>query len=318
MKNFLFYLFTVLIWGSTWIGIKLQLGVVDPMVSVTYRFSLAAFLLLLWCLLCRLKMHFTPREHLLMALQGMLLFGFNYLFFYIAELHIASGLAAVIFSLILPMNMVNGALFLKKPIDTQVIIGGILGLFGMFLVFRTEITSFSLENSSSIGVLLCLLATFFASLGNITSAYNQERALPIVQTNGYGMAYGALAMLLVSVLSGREFLFDFSVLYTLSLVYLSVFGSIIAFGCYLSLVGNIGADRAAYATLLFPIVALFISTIWEGYQWSVSAASGVTFILVGNVWILQKKRKTSPPIERNCLKEEVSGMSMERREIVYK
>lgn len=293
MKNFIFYAATVLIWGSTWIGIKLQLGEVVPVVSVMYRFGLASCILLVWCRFSDLNLRFKLREHTFMALQGLLLFGFNYLLFYLAELHLASGLAAVIFSLILPMNMINGFVFLKKPIDGRVVFGGILGITGIILVFRPEISAFSLENDGLLGVALSLAATFLASLGNITSAYNQKSGLPIVQTNGFGMGYGAIIMLLSALAFGQPFDFEVSFVYVGSLIYLALFGSVIAFGCYLTLVGNIGADRAAYATLLFPIVALAISTVWEDYQWTASAAIGVGLIMLGNLWMLRKE-KTVP------------------------
>lgn len=294
MKNILFYFATILIWGSTWIGIKLQLGVVDPMVSVGYRFTLAALILIVWCRIRQLPMQFTAGEHMFIALQGTFLFAINYLFFYLAELYVASGLAAVIFSTILLMNMVNGALFLRSPIALRVVAGGSLGLIGIILVFRPEITSFTLENHGLRGILLCLAATFLASLGNILSARNQKHGLPIVQTNAYGMAYGALLMLLMALIAGKNFQIEYTVAYLSSLVYLSVFGSIIAFGCYLSLIGNIGADRAAYATLLFPLVALGISTIWENYHWSGSAICGVVLILSGNVLMLRRKKRQEP------------------------
>lgn len=290
MKNTLFYLITVLIWGSTWIGIKMQLGYVDPVLSVAYRFALASILLLLWCWFRRLKMRYTFKEHCRMALQGVLLFGGNYLLFYMAELTLTSGLAAVIFSTILLMNVINGSLFLGQRVDRGVLFGGVLGIIGITLVFRQEIDNFSLDSGGLVGVILCLLATLLASFGNIVSALNQKHALPIVQSNGFGMGYGALAMLFLASISGKPFLFDLSVSYVGSLVYLAVFGSIVAFGCYLSLLGRIGADRAAYATLLFPIVALFISTIWEGYHWSGSAILGVSLILMGNLLMLQKGR----------------------------
>jgi drug/metabolite transporter (DMT)-like permease len=288
MKNTLFYLATILIWGSTWIGIKMQLGSVEPMVSVTYRFGLAALILLIWCRVRGLNMRFTRPDHSFMFLQGILLFGFNYLLFYIAELYIASGLAAVLFSTIVLMNIVNGALFLKSPVSGRVVFGGVLGLVGIILVFKNEITSFSIDNAGLTGFLLCLAATLLASWGNIVSARNQKKNLPIIQTNAYGMGYGALVMLLVSLFTGKAFTFDMSVQYAGSLIYLALFGSVIAFGCYLTLVGSIGADRAAYATLLFPIVALAISTIWEDYQWTGSAASGVGLIILGNLVILRK------------------------------
>ena len=290
MKNFLFYTATVLIWGSTWIGIKFQLGVVEPVVSVGYRFALAALLLMLWCHFRRLPMRFTATQHLFIAMQGTFLFAVNYLLFYIAELYVASGLAAVIFSTILLMNMVNGAIFLRSPIDMKVVCGGILGLAGIVLVFRPEIATFTIDNHGLRGVLFCIAATYLASLGNILSARNQKNALPVVQTNAYGMGYGALLMLGFALIAGKNLQIDTSFAYLGSLAYLAVFGSIIAFGCYLSLIGNIGADRAAYSTLLFPIVALAISTIWENYQWSSSSICGVTLILSGNLLMLQRKK----------------------------
>lgn len=268
----------------------MQLGSVEPMASVTYRFGMAALVLFIWCGFRRLNMHFSPRDHFFMALQGALLFGFNYLFFYIAELHITSGLAAVIFSTILLMNIINGSIFLGSSIDGRVVTGGLLGLVGIVMVFRPEIASFSLENKGFLGIILCGIATLLASWGNITSAYNQKNGLPIIQTNAYGMSYGALIMFLSGFICGKPFAFEISPVYVGWLLYLAVFGSVIAFGCYLTLVGNIGADRAAYATLFFPIVALAISTLWENYQWTISAGIGVCFIVFGNLLMLQHRK----------------------------
>lgn len=268
----------------------MQLGLIDPVVSVMYRFALAACILLIWCRFKRLPMRFTLQDHRYIFIQGVFLFGINYLLFYIAELYIASGLAAVIFSTIVLMNIVNGSLFLKSPIDRRVVFGGLLGLVGIGLVFKSEITTLSASAESITGIILSLFATLFASWGNIVSARNQKRALPIIQTNAIGMAYGAGIMFVVAIVTGRTFAFDFSPQYIGSLLYLALFGSVVAFGCYLSLVGKIGADRAAYATLLFPIVALCISTIWEDYHWTGSAAVGIMLILFGNLWIIRRGR----------------------------
>lgn len=300
MKNFLFYMSTVLIWGSTWIGIKFQLGVVAPMVSVGYRFALAALLLLIWCRVRNLPMQFSRQDHFFIALQGLFLFCLNYLLFYLAELHLTSGLAAVIFSTILLMNMVNGALFLKTPLDIRVIAGGVFGLSGIIMVFKPEVTSFSINSASIQAIMLCVLATYLASLGNILSARNQKHKLPVVQTNGFGMAYGAIIMLALAFITGKDFTIDTTVTYLGSMVYLAIFGSIIAFGCYLALVGSIGADRAAYATLLFPLVALGISTIWEDYRWTQPALIGVGLILFGNLLMLQRKKKRRPLTTREA------------------
>jgi drug/metabolite transporter (DMT)-like permease len=295
MQNLIFYVSTVFIWGSTWFAIKLQLGVVPPMVSVAYRFSLAALLLLGWCRLNRLNLRFSRIDHLFMALQGALLFCLNYLLFYLAELHLTSGLAAVVFSTIMLMNVVNGALFLATPINRKVVIGGILGLAGIGLVFQPEIVSFTFDQNSTRAILYCFLATYMASLGNILSARNQRHKLPIVQSNGFGMLYGALLMLFLASITGQQFTLPLTLSYMGSLLYLSVFGTIVAFGCYLSLIGRIGADRAAYATLLFPLVALAISTVLEDYHWSIPAILGTIMILAGNLLMLQHRKKIATP-----------------------
>lgn len=297
MKNLLFYFLTVLIWGSTWIGIKFQLGTVHPMVSVGYRFALAALLLFLWCLLRSLPLRFTGKDHLFMALQGACLFCFNYLLFYLAEMHLASGLAAVIFSTILLMNMINGAVFLHATLDIRIIFGGFIGLTGIILVFKPEVTSLSIDSENFRAILFCILATYLASLGNILSARNQLHSLPIIQSNVFGMAYGAAIMLTLASISGKSLLPSVSFEYLISLCYLAIFGSIIAFGCYLALVGSIGAARAAYATLLFPLVALAISTIWEDYSWSATSLAGVALILSGNLLMIRKPGKRQPAAE---------------------
>jgi drug/metabolite transporter (DMT)-like permease len=289
MQSILFYIVTVLIWGSTWLAITFQLGVVEPLVSVVYRFALAAGLLLIYCKLTGLNLRFTRQDHLYMALQGVLLFAVNYWLFYIAETVLASGLVAVVFSTMVVMNMINGAIFLRTPFNNRVMLGAVLGMSGIVLVFWPELTTFSLDDQGFYGLLLSLAATLSASLGNIASARNQKFRLPIIQSNAIGMAYGALAMFLVALFGGSTFSFEFTFSYVSSLLYLAIFGSIIAFGCYLSLVGRIGVDRAAYVTLLFPLVALALSTVYEGYRWSGLALLGVVLILVGNLLVLRKR-----------------------------
>jgi len=293
MNSPILYAGTVLIWGTTWFAIKLQLGRVDPVVSVFYRFALASAILLIYCRLFGLNMRYRGKDHLYMALQGILLFAINYWLFYVAETYVASGLAAVVFSTIIFMNIVNGRLFLHAPIRVPVVAGAAVGLVGMGFVFQPELSSLSLDDRNFLGLLLSVLATYSASLGNITSAFNQQKRLPVIQTNAFGMTYGAVVMGAFALFSGRSFGFEPTVGYVGSLIYLAVFGSVIAFGCYLTLVGRIGADRAAYATLLFPLVALFVSTIFESYRWTVSAALGVLLIIAGNYLAL--KERSRPP-----------------------
>jgi drug/metabolite transporter (DMT)-like permease len=299
MPNYLLYLITVAIWGSTWLAIKYQLGVVDPMVSVGYRFLFASILLLIYCGVRRLPMRFTAREHLGMALQGLLLFALNYWLFYVAELTLTSGIVALVFSTMVVWNMLNGAWFLGSPLEGRVVAGAAFGLCGIVLVFWPEVSAFNVGDSGLTGLGLCLGATLLASLGNIVSASNQRRGLPVVQTNAYGMGYGAAAMLLLSAARGSTFGFELTLPYVGSMLYLAIFGSIVAFGCYLTLLGRIGAGRAAYATLIFPLVALGLSTIFEGYTWSVSALLGVGLILAGNILALTNFGSArSPAVKR--------------------
>jgi drug/metabolite transporter (DMT)-like permease len=291
MNANIFFLYgsTVIIWGTTWLAIKFQLGSVDPMVSVLYRFMAAALTLFLYCKLRGLKMRFRLKDHIFMALQGLVLFSVNYWLIYLAEVHVTSGLVAVIFSGIVFMNMINGAVLLGSPIRSNVLLGGTIGVLGIVLVFWPQLISFSLSDQGALGLVLSVVSTFMASLGNIISARHQKNHLPVIQTNAYGMAYGAAIIGAISLISGKTFSFEMSLAYVGSLFYLSLFGTVIAFGCYLKLIGKIGADRAAYATMLFPIVALGISTVYEGYQWAPNNIIGMAVVLVGNWMVLSKR-----------------------------
>lgn len=280
------YLTTVLIWGSTFFAIRFQLGDVASEVSVAYRFALAALILMVWCKLRKLPLRFSVQQHLWMLLQGLTLFGFNYMIVYWATADLTSGLIAVIFSTIVLMNIANGALFFGKRPASSVLAGALLGLAGISMVFLPEFTHLDMHGSTLKGMLLSLLGTFIASLGNMVSTRNQAAKLPVVQTNAYGMAYGAAALALIALAQDASFTYSAKASYSISLIYLALFGSVLAFGSFLTLLGRIGAERAAYAMVLFPVVALGISTVFEGYRWSSSALIGIALVMAGNVLIL--------------------------------
>jgi drug/metabolite transporter (DMT)-like permease len=287
-QNTLLYVVTVLIWGSSWLAIKYQLGSVDPMVSVAYRFLLASGISWLYCRFYGRLMRYSLRDHGFMFLQGTSLFALNYWLFYLSELTLTSGLAAVIFSTIVVMNTVNGVIFLKNRLELRVVGGAGLGLLGIMLVFWPEFTDFESGSENLFAAALAVLATLLASVGNIASARNQREGIPVVQANTFGMTYGALLMLGLSWATGREFTFEMTLPYVSSLVFLSVFASIIAFWTYLTLLGRVGVERAAYSTLIFPLVALGFSTVFEDYQWTAYAGIGILLILTGNLLILKR------------------------------
>ena len=288
VQNLLLYAITILIWGSSWLAIKLQLGYVDPMVSVAYRFLLASGISWLYCRYSGRLMRFGLLDHGFMFLQGVSLFCLNYLLFYISELTLISGLVAVIFSTVVVMNMLNGIFFLKNRFELRMGIGACLGFMGIVLVFWPEITDFETGSENLMAVALAALATFLASVGNIASVRNQRHGIPVIEANTYGMTYGALIMLTLSLVTRQEFSFEMTASYIGSLLYLTVFATIIAFLSYLTLLGRVGVERGAYASLIFPLVALGISTIVEGYQWSTYAGIGITLILTGNLLILKR------------------------------
>ena len=283
MSNALLYFITVIIWGSTWLAIKFQLGVVPPTLSIVYRFTLAAGILWIYSTIRRLPMRFSLRQHAGMVLQGFFLFSLNYILVYLAEGYLTSGLVAIIFSSIVITNALFSTIFLKDPIRPRVLLGGLIGLFGLVLVFWPELISFDLSTGRALGLILAVCASLSASLGNILAAYNQRSGLPVLQSNTLGMTYGTVFTVLLVLFQGTELTFDPSASYILSLVYLALFGSVIAFGTYLTLLGRIGPDRAAYVFILYQIVALSLSTLFEGLSWNLLGVLGVLLILAGNV-----------------------------------
>ena len=288
------YLASVLIWGSTWFAIKFQLGVVAAEVSLVYRFALAAAILLVFCLLTRRSLRYTLEQHAFIALQGLFLFSSNYLVFYWATELLTSGIVALMFSTVILMNIVNGALFIGTRVSPRVIVGAGFGIAGIAAIFWSELGLVENDAATWRGLWMCLVATWFASVGNIISARNQRRGIAVVQSNAWGMAYGASIMLVYALVGGVPFAYDPAPAYTVSLLYLSVFGSILAFGAYLTLIGRIGADRAAYAAVLFPVIALGLSTLFEDYQWTGRAVFGFALVLLGNYIVLTRRKPPEP------------------------
>ncbi|MCP4332319.1 MAG: DMT family transporter, partial [Gammaproteobacteria bacterium] len=250
--------------------------------------------LLIFCILSKRRLKFSLTQHGFIALQGLLLFSSNYLVFYWATGLLTSGIVALLFSTVILMNIVNGAVFMGSEIRPRVILGSCFGIAGIAAIFWSEVSVVGNNADTWRGLWMCLLATFFASLGNIVSARNQRNAIPVVQTNAWGMGYGALIMALYALLGDASFNYDPSPDYTISLVFLAVFGSILAFGSYLTLIGRIGADKAAYAAVLFPVIALGLSTVFEDYRWTLRAVFGFGLVLLGNYIVLSKSRQRPP------------------------
>ena len=152
------------------------------------------------------------------------------------------------------------------------------------------LNTFDLSSGTWAGIKLALIASVFASLGNIISAQTQRRKIPVVQANALGMMYSVALLVMVALVNGSQFRFETSFSYVGSLLYLALFGTVFAFGAFLTLLGRIGPDKAGYISLIYPIIALLFSTIFEDYQWSLTAGFGVVVILLGNFIAMGKHR----------------------------
>jgi len=293
--NAILYFIVLLAWGSSWFAISFQLGDVAPQVSIAWRFLLASFILFIWCYARGLKLSFSWRAHSSWLLLGFFLFCVNYICAYFGTFYLASGLVCLIFSTLTLFTVFNGFIFFKKPIRLPILFGAIVGILGLSIIFSNEIsnTDWSLESGIVKGFLWMLLATFFASIGMLLSGQMQARKMPLVQSNAFSMLYGSLIIVTYVGFSDISFSFSTSYSYVISLIYLAIVASVIGFGVYLKLVGNIGADKASYVNIFTPTIALFLSTLFENYQWSWTGLVGVALIIIGNIIVLYTKPVTT-------------------------
>jgi len=283
----------VAIWGSTWIAITFQLGNVAPEVSVGYRFLLASLLVFIYCVGRGLPLRFSAADHAWIALFGSLMFGVSYLFVYYAEQQVVSGLVAVGYSASPLLSMLGLWLFFRTPMTLPIATGGLLGIIGIALVFLPEFGRAKDDGDPVLGAAFTILAVLGSTLGSMVAHRNQEARLPLWQTLAWGMLYGALFSFAFAIFGGKRLGFEWTAPYVLSLAYLAVFGSVIAFAGFLTLLGRIGAARAGYVGVMVPIMALIVSAAFEGFHWHALTWVGVAVSVVGNVVILRFRGKTA-------------------------
>lgn len=290
MQVVILYALVVLIWGSTWSAIPFQLGVVAPEVSVAYRFAIGSLLLFLYATLSGRRVAVPLPLYPMVVLQGALLFSANYFFVYYAAAHVTSGLIAVLFSLIVLCNAFCERLFFGTPLEARVLAAALLGMAGISLLFWPEVSQLGLADAAVAGIAWTLLAIVVASLGNMAAVINTRGNQPVIALNAHAMAWGALTSAVAAALLGREFNFSYETGYVVSLLYLALFGSSVAFGLYLTLIRRIGSARAAYASVLFPVVALTLSSILEDYVFTPLAVAGIVLTIAGNWLALTRYR----------------------------
>ena len=288
MKPFELLLYSMVVfgWSTSWLPLKWQLGVVAPEVSLLWRFVIAATVMFVISIYLRQSLLFNWRTHLRLALLGLCIFSTNFAFFYHGGKGVASGLLAVVFSSASLVNVLMIAVLGRSRPRIAHLLAAIVGLTGVVCLFWPEL---QLSNTALTSLALCLIGTLFFCTGNMVSAACQKRGIPIFASASWGMLYGACYLALFSFISNHDFIIEPTAKYVLGLVWLALVSSVMTFAAYLSLIGRIGPSRAGYATVIFPVFALLISTVFESYTWSSLAFIGLGLVIFGNVIMLRAR-----------------------------
>ncbi len=293
-SNLQLFAVCVLIWGSTWIAITFQLGTVAPEMSVAYRFLLASAVLFAFCRWRKLSLKFSLRQHFDLALFGAAMFCVSYVLVYYAETFIVSGMVAVAYSGMPMINMLAARLLFGTRMTLRVAVAAAFGVAGIVCVFWPEFGNLSVSRNAELGALLTVLSVLASCAGSMMAMRTQKLGYPTWTSMAWGMLYGGVLALLFGLAMGRSLSFVATPGYILSLIYLALLGSIVTFGCYLTLMGRIGAARTAYVGVMVPIVALAVSFFFEKFAWGVLTSIGVTLSIVGNIIMLRKSRPVPP------------------------
>ena len=288
MKPFELLLYSMVVfgWSTSWLPLKWQLGVVAPEVSLLWRFLIAAMVMFVISIYLRQSLIFHWRTHLRLALLGLCIFSTNFAFFYHGGKGVASGLLAVVFSSASLVNVLMTAVLGRSRQRIAHLLAAMVGLTGVVCLFWPEL---QLSNTALTSLALCLIGTLFFCTGNMVSAACQKRGIPIFASASWGMLYGACYLASFSFISNHEFIIEPTAKYVLGLVWLALVSSVMTFAAYLSLIGRIGPSRAGYATVIFPVFALLISTVFESYTWSGLAFIGLGLVICGNVIMLRAR-----------------------------
>lgn len=280
-----------LAWGTTWFAITLQFGVVDPVVSVVYRFTLASALLFIWCLSRREPLRLNRAQHAAALGVGILVIAIDYPLTYWAEERVASAVVAVIFAALAFLNLIVFRIAFDQRAPRRAWAAAALGAAGVAVLSWSEIAAADLDARAFTGLALAFGAVLCAALGNVFARHGEDAHAPLATFMAWGMGYGAVLLSLYVFVSGGTWAFELSWRYLLSLLHLAVIGSVVAFLCYYSLARRRGYTTAAYILALTPLIAMVMSTLFEDKRWTVLGFAGVALVLLGQ-WLLLRTQKS--------------------------
>ena len=283
-------LICTLAWGTTWYAITLQLGVVDPVISVTYRFTLAAVLLFAWCLVRGESLALTRAQHAAAFGVGVSTFTINYALVYLAEQWVTSAVVAIVFAAMAFMNLIGFRIAFGQRASMLAWIAALLGIAGICLLSWEEVMSANFDTLAMTGIGLTLLGVAASVVGNIYARRGELAGSTIAASTGWAMAYGAGVLAIFALITGKTWAFEFTPAYIFSLLHLSLIGSVIAFLVYYGLARRRGYALASYISALAPLVAMVVSTLFEGKTWGLLALGGVALVLFGQFLLLRSRR----------------------------
>jgi drug/metabolite transporter (DMT)-like permease len=290
------FVLVMLIWGSTWLAIHSQFGPVSTQWSVTYRFAVGSIAMFVVAVAMRLPLRFSLSDHALAAALAFVTFVINYNCVYASELHITSGLVAVIFSLLVPLNAVLARVFLNQQLSRPFMMGSAVAMLGVILLFLHEWRAVDHDpHEVTLGIGLALVAVVFASFGNVFQGTQRARQVPMATLLAWSMGWGAALDAVVAWVRTGPPTFDLRLSYIAGLLYLGIVASAVAFTFYFNLIRRIGAARGGYVNVMIPVIAMGFSTVFESYRWSIEAILGGLLVIAGLGVAMRARGDTPAP-----------------------
>jgi drug/metabolite transporter (DMT)-like permease len=288
LKTWQLFAICVLTWGTTWYAIKFQIGDLAPEAGVALRFGLAGAVVLAWCAVRRDRLRFNLREHARFALQGAFLYGVSYVCVYHSERFLVSGLVAVGYSASPLVTGWGARAWFGTHLSRQFVLGGVFGLAGVSLIFWPEFERTSASWETLLGIAFIASAVLLSAAGSLTASRNRVHGLPFWPSLGYGMLYGAAASAVVALFQGHGFVPPPTLSWWLSLLYLSLAGSVLTFACFLTLQERIGPGPTGSIGVMTPFLALVVSMIFEGFRPDLFTLTGAALAISGNTLMLRR------------------------------
>jgi drug/metabolite transporter (DMT)-like permease len=290
LKNWQLFAVCVVVWSTTWHAILYQIAHLSPEVGIALRFGLAGAIVLALCVMRREPLRFTPSQHGLLLLQGSFMYGVSYIFVYYAERYVASGLVAVGYSASPLLTGLGARALFHTRLTLRFVAGGLLGLAGVALIFWPEFGKAVGNDATALGVIFTIAAVLLSSIGNLVASRNHLRGLTFWPTLGFGMIYGAGVSTVVALARGGSFVPPAVLSWWLSLLYLSIAGSVLTFACFLMLQRRIGPSRTSTIGVMTPLLALVVSMVFEDFHPGALTYAGAALAFAGNVMMLRRSR----------------------------